>query len=228
LLQLPVLTHEEAGYRYLRRFFAMSFVVLLPVKPPARGKSRLDLAPEARTELATAFALDTAAACLATPSVVAVLVVTDDALFARAVGELGCAAIPDGVTDDLNGSLRLGAAEAVRRWPDARPVALCGDLPALRPADLEAALGAVAGLAAAFVTDAAGTGTTLYSATADFAPRYGLDSAAQHAATGAVAVPGELASLRHDVDTLADLRAAIPLGLGPHSTLAAGRLGLLV
>jgi hypothetical protein len=41
-------------------------------------------------------------------------------------------------------------------------------------------------------------------------------------------VPGELASLRHDVDTLADLRAAIPLGLGPHSTLAAGRLGLLV
>jgi 2-phospho-L-lactate guanylyltransferase len=180
----------------------MSFVVLLPVKPPARGKSRLDLAPEARTVLAT--------------------------LFARAVDELGCAAIPDGVTDDLNGSLRLAAAEAVRRWPGARPVALCGDLPALRPMDLEAALVAVAEVAAAFVADAAGTGTTLYSAAAGFAPRYGLDSAALHAAAGAVPVPGELVSLRHDVDTLADLRAAVPLGLGPRSTLAAGRLGLLV
>jgi 2-phospho-L-lactate guanylyltransferase len=206
----------------------MSFVVLLPVKPPARGKSRLDLAPGARTALATAFALDTAAACLATPAVDAVLVVTDDALFARAVGELGCAAIPDGVTDDLNGSLRLAAAEAVRRWPGARPVALCGDLPALRPTDLEVALVTVAEAAAAFVADAAGTGTTLYSSAADFAPRYGLDSAALHAAGGAVPVSGELVSLRHDVDTLADLREAVPLGLGPRSTLAAGRLGLLI
>lgn len=205
----------------------MSFVVLLPVKPPARGKSRLDLAPEARTALATAFALDTAAACLATRSVAAVLVVTDDASFARAAGELGCAAIPDGVTDDLNGSLRLAAAEAVRRWPGARPVALCGDLPALRPADLEAALGVAAGLMAAFVADAAGTGTTLYSAAADFAPCYGLDSAARHAEAGAAPVPGELSSLRHDVDTLADLRAVVPLGIGPRTTLAAGRLGLL-
>ncbi|HVX53086.1 2-phospho-L-lactate guanylyltransferase [Nocardioides sp.] len=205
----------------------MSFVVLLPVKPPARGKSRLDLAPGARTALATAFALDTAAACLATPSVTAVLVVTDDALFARAVGGLGCSAIPDGVTDDLNGSLRLAAAEAVRRWPGARPVALCGDLPALRPADLEAALAAVNGSPAAFVTDAAGTGTTLYSAATDFSPRYGPDSAALHADAGATPVPGELVSLRHDVDTLADLRDVVPLGLGPRTTLAAGQLGLL-
>lgn len=207
----------------------MSFAVLLPVKPPSRGKSRLaDLSDEARTALASAFALDTASACLATPSVGAVLAVTDDALFASALVGLGCDAIPDGVTDDLNGSLRLAAAEAVRRWPALRPVALCGDLPALRPVDLEAALSSMAD-GPAFVADASGTGTTLYSAAvASFAPCYGLDSARLHAASGAVPVTGELVSLRHDVDTLEDLRSAVPLGLGPRTTLVAAQLGVLV
>lgn len=207
----------------------MSFAVLLPVKPPARGKSRLvGLADEARITLATAFALDTAAACLATESVGAVLAVTDDALFAAALVGVGCAAIPDGVTEDLNASLQQAAAEAARRWPDLRPVALCGDLPALRPADLDAALsGAAPGQC--FVADTAGTGTTLYCAPlADFAPRYGPESARLHAEAGAVPLPGELASLRHDVDTLQDLQAAVPLGLGPRTMLAAGQVGLLL
>jgi 2-phospho-L-lactate/phosphoenolpyruvate guanylyltransferase len=216
----------------------MSFAVLLPVKPPARGKSRLvglpgtELTDEGRVALATAFALDTAAACLAAAEVGAVLAVTDDAFFASSLMALGCAAIPDGVTDDLNGSLRLAAAEAVRRWPDLRPVALCGDLPALRPADLDAALASVtaaAGDGACFVADAAGTGTTLYSAPlASFSPSYGVDSARLHTASGAVPLGGELISLRHDVDTLEDLRAVVPLGLGARTTLAAARLGLLV
>jgi 2-phospho-L-lactate guanylyltransferase len=207
----------------------MSFAVLLPVKPPARGKSRMVGVPDqARIALATAFALDTAAACLATPSVGAVLAVTDDAVFAAALTGLGCAAIPDGVTEDLNGSLQLAAAEAGRRWPQLRPVALCGDLPALRPVDLDAALtGAAPG--PCFVADEAGTGTTLYSAPLpDFAPCYGPESARLHAQAGAVPLAGELVSLRHDVDTLEDLRAAVPLGLGPRTTLAAGQVGLLV
>ena len=214
----------------------MSFAVLLPVKPPAHGKSRLvglppaALTDEGRVALATAFALDTAAACLAASAVGAVLAVTDDARFASSLVALGCAAIPDGVSEDLNGSLRLAAAEAVRRWPGLRPVALCGDLPALRPRDLDAALSAASAAGGAcFVADAAGTGTTLYSApVADFAPSYGVDSARLHAASGARALDGELVSLRHDVDTLEDLRAVVPLGLGARTTLVAARLGLLV
>ncbi|WP_026145856.1 2-phospho-L-lactate guanylyltransferase [Nocardioides sp. Iso805N] len=217
----------------------MSFAVLLPVKPPARGKSRLvglpggaALSDAGRVALATAFALDTATACLGASSVGAVLAVTDDALFASSLVALGCAAIPDGVTDDLNGSLRLAAAEAVRRWPRLRPVALCGDLPALRSADLDAALTdalATAPEGPCYVADAAGTGTTLYSAPLPtFAPSYGVDSARLHAASGAVPLAGELVSLRHDVDTLEDLRAVVPLGLGPRTTLAAAQLGLLV
>jgi len=211
---------------------AMSFAVLLPVKPPARGKSRLvGVSDQARVALATGFALDTAVACLAAGRVGAVLAVTDDALFASSLVGLGCAAIPDGVTEDLNGSLRLAAHEAVRRWPALRPVALCGDLPALRAAELDAALSGVAsaGERACFVADEAGTGTTLYSApAAAFSPSYGLDSARLHAEAGALALPGELASLRHDVDTLDDLRAAVPIGLGPRTTLVAAQFGLLV
>ena len=210
----------------------MSFAVLLPVKPPRRGKSRLvGVSDEARVALATGFALDTAAACLAAGQVGAVLTVTDDALFARSLVELGCAAIPDGVTEDLNGSLRLAAHEARRRWPALRPVALCGDLPALRPVELDTALDAVtaAGEQACFVADEAGTGTTLYSAPAEgFSPSYGLDSARLHAAGGALALSGELVSLRHDVDTLDDLRSAVPIGLGPRTLLAAAQFGLLV
>lgn len=214
----------------------MPFAVLLPVKPPSRGKSRLvGLPDEGRIALASAFALDTAAACLAATQVEAVLAVTDDALFAGALVELGCAAIPDGVTEDLNGSLRLAAQEAVRRWPGLRPVALCGDLPALRPAELDRALDLAADAIAAgdehacFVADAAGSGTTLYTASAgSFSPAYGIDSARLHADSGALPLPGELVSLRHDVDTLEDLRDAASIGLGPRTTLAAGRFGLLV
>ena len=46
------------------------FAVILPVKPPSRGKSRLvGIDDDRRAALARAFALDTAEACLATPSV---------------------------------------------------------------------------------------------------------------------------------------------------------------
>jgi len=207
----------------------MSFVVLLPVKPPARGKSRLvGVSDATRAALASAFALDTAAACLASEAVAAVLAVTDDDAFAASLMALGCAAIPDGVTGDLNGSLTLGALEAVRRWPGSQPVALCGDLPALRAADLDAALALVAETdGPCFVADEAGTGTTLYTAPAElFAPRYGAGSAALHA-EASKSLDGDLVSLRHDVDTLEDLRSAVRIGLGPRTTLAAAHAGLI-
>ena len=198
------------------------FAVLLPVKPPARGKSRLvGIDSGQRATLARAFALDTAEACLATARVAEVLVVTDDAIFADEVGALGCAAIPDGVSGDMNGTLRLAAAEAARRWPGLVPVALCGDLPALRPSDLDAALGSIDPGTTAFVGDAEGTGTTLYTAAAAaFDPRFGPGSRAAHEDAGAKAVDGELVSLRHDVDTIDDLRDVRRLGLGPRTELA--------
>ena len=166
-------------------------------------------------------------ACLDTPGVAQVLAVTDDAAFAVRLAAAGCAVVPDGVTGDLNGSLRQAVAEARRRWPGLHPVALCADLPALRPDDLARALAALPASAPAFVADAAGTGTTLYAAPYDdFDPHFGPGSRAAHLASGAVEVPGELASLRQDVDDLDDLPRATALGLGartpggpaPHSS----------
>lgn len=196
------------------------------MKPPARGKSRLaSLEPSVRRRLAEAFALDTAAACLACPAVAAVLAVTDDGLFSRALVELGCEAIPDGVSDDLNGTLRQAAAEAQRRWPALVPAVLLGDLPALRPSDLTEALGSVPAGRAAYVADADGLGTTLYTAAYDdFAPRFGGGSRAAHELLGAIPVAGELATLRRDVDQLEDLRTAAALGLGPRTAAVVSEL----
>jgi 2-phospho-L-lactate guanylyltransferase len=192
------------------------FVVLVPVKPPAVGKSRLEgLGDDVRRRLAEAFAHDTVVACVAADTVAAVLVVTDDAPFSAVLSGLGCAAIPDGVTDDLNGTLRQAAAEAARRWPRLIPVAVCADLPALRSADLDDALARVATGHPWFVADADGAGTTLYVASHDeFDPRFGPGSRAAHLDAGAAELLDVAASVRRDVDDLDDLREAIALGVG--------------
>jgi 2-phospho-L-lactate guanylyltransferase len=203
-----------------------SYVVLLPVKPPARGKTRLEVDPLRRRALAAAFALDTARACLAAARVSAVLAVTDDARFADDLRSAGCETIPDGVTGDLNESLRQAAAEASRRWPDAVPAAVCADLPALLPDDLDAALDDAStawegGADAAFVADHDGVGTTLYTAAYDtFAPRFGTGSRAAHLDAGAHEISATVPTLRLDVDDRAAFAEAVTLGVGAHTRLA--------
>lgn len=200
------------------------YVVVIPVKPPGVGKSRLVGVPAGhRVALATAFALDTVAACLDTTGVERVLVTTDDADLAARVRSMGAEACPDG-SSGLNPALVQAVAEAARRWPYLRPVALLADLPALRSDELGAALESLPA-GPAYVADAAGTGTSLYSATHDaFAPRFGAGSAAAHADDGAAPVPGPLPGLRQDVDDLDSLRAAIELGVGPATTAALSAL----
>jgi 2-phospho-L-lactate/phosphoenolpyruvate guanylyltransferase len=203
-----------------------TYAVVVPVKPPTIGKSRLQGPTDReRRQLAEAFALDTVAACLETAAVAQVLVATDDAAFSTRFATLGCATVPDGDTTDLNAALRQAAAEARRRWPDLCPVALCADLPALRPDDLAAALHSVDGASPAFVADAAGSGTTLYLAPYDeFDPRFGVDSRRAHAESGALEIAGDLPTLRHDVDDLDDLRAALVIGVGAETRRLAATL----
>ena len=195
------------------------YAVLIPVKPPAVGKSRLaDAGSESRRALAEAFALDTVSACVAADTVARVLVVTDDVQVASAVADLGAAALPDGVSGDLNGTLRQAAAEAARRWPQLLPVALCADLPALRAEDLDATLARILTPHPWFVPDASGVGTTMYAASCEeFDPRFGPGSRAEHRLAGAHELTDVPASVRRDVDDLDDLRAAMALGVGPHT-----------
>lgn len=191
-------------------------VALIPVKPPDRGKSRLVGVPDrARGRLAAAFAHDTVRACLAAATLARVLVVTDDADFATQLAGLGAETCPDGDVRGLNAALRHAATISADRWPGLRPVALCADLPALRPAEIDDVLARLPD-GPAYVADAEGMGTTLYTAAYDaFDPRYGAGSALAHAASGALPLHGELPGLRRDVDDLDDLRDAAGLGVGP-------------
>jgi 2-phospho-L-lactate guanylyltransferase len=208
----------------------LSWSVVIPIKLLTQAKSRLaGLAGTRRGELALAMAADTVAALLACPAVAGVIVVTDDGTAGAVLRGLGAVVIPDSPGSGLNPALVFGASHAHRHGPGRGRAALAADLPALRPAEIGAALAAASAWPQAFVADAAGSGTTLYTASpaAPFSPRFGPGSRDRHAAAGAVPLdlPG-IGGLRQDVDTAADLRRAAGLGLGPRTApVAAGLLG---
>ncbi|MER6091531.1 2-phospho-L-lactate guanylyltransferase [Streptomyces bluensis] len=207
----------------------MQWTLVVPLKPLAHAKSRLsDTAGDAvRPGLALAFAQDTVAAALSCPAVRDVAVVTDDRLAGRELAALGARIVPDIPGAGLNAALAHG--EAIVRTPRReRPVAaLNADLPALRPAELARVLEAAAEFPRAFLADAAAMGTTLLAAApgAELLPAFGTGSRSRHRASGAVELALDAVdSVRQDVDTGEDLRAALALGVGPRTAAAAARL----
>ncbi|MDH6439774.1 2-phospho-L-lactate guanylyltransferase [Streptomyces sp. SAI-144] len=207
----------------------MQWTLVIPLKPLARAKSRLsDTADDGvRPGLALAFAQDTVAAALACPAVGDVAVVTDDVLAGRELATLGARIVPDEPRGGLNAALSHAAAVVRSTRPESALAALNADLPALRPLELARVLDAAAEFPRAFLADAATIGTTLLTARedAELRPAFGLDSRARHRASGATELPlTEVDSVRQDVDTGEDLRAALALGVGPRTAAAAARL----
>lgn len=184
--------------------------LVIPVRDAASAKSRLagDGGVEAdarRAALAAAIALDTVSA----------------ARGAREVGELiVVGSLPEPlpgvrVVDDPGFGLLVAIGAGLAAADPASPTAvLLGDLPALQPADLDAALVAASEHHWAFVPDAEGEGSTLVVASAGLphSLRFGADSAAQHRDAGYIEldVP-ECSGLRRDVDTLEQLAALAAL-----------------
>lgn len=204
--------------------------VVVPVKHLDVAKSRLSgHGDPARRELALAFAVDVVRAALDCPVVREVLVVTDDPQAAAALGALGARVAPDDPDAGLNPALAHGAELLRAQDPLLGVVTVSADLPALSPDDLAAVLRAVPPGGRAFVADSAGTGTTLLaaSAPAPLLPSYGAGSRARHLASGAVELPGT-AALRRDVDTPADLREAVALGVGARTAAVAAGLPALL
>jgi 2-phospho-L-lactate guanylyltransferase len=203
--------------------------VLVPVKRPAVAKSRLGgLGDRARVDLAHAFAVDTVAAVQGCLLVARVLVVTDDHLLAAWMAAQGADVIPDGASD-LNGTLVQAAAEMHRRDPHLGLVALCADLPALRPSELASALGATDPARMSFVADQERAGTTAVVAPTleTFRPSFGPGSRRQHLEADAFEVDGvDVPGLRRDVDDPDDLVAAIKLGVGPRTSMVTTALRL--
>ncbi|MFH0521264.1 2-phospho-L-lactate guanylyltransferase [Streptomyces sp. M41] len=207
----------------------MQWTLVVPLKPLARAKSRLsDTAADGlRPGLALAFAQDTVAAALACPAVKDVAVVTNDALAGRELGALGAHIVPDQPEDGLNAALAHAAAVVRSSRPESPLAALNADLPALRPLELARVLDSAAEFPRAFLPDAAEIGTTLLAAGPgrELLPAFGSDSRDRHHESGAeeLCLDG-VDSVRQDVDTGADLRAALTLGVGPRTAAAAARL----
>jgi 2-phospho-L-lactate guanylyltransferase len=202
--------------------------VVVPAKRLAVAKTRLrpltavlgDGTAAEHDALVLALLADTVTAAIACPLVTEVVVVTVDTAAADLVRALGAGTLADEPDAGLNPALEHGARSV------AGPVAaLSSDLPALRPEELAAALEAASAVPRAFVADFQGTGTTLLTAAGvPLRPSFGPASADAHRAGGAVPLSGIWPGLVRDVDTDADLRAAVALGTGPHTTALLGRL----
>ncbi|WP_344971395.1 2-phospho-L-lactate guanylyltransferase [Salinactinospora qingdaonensis] len=205
--------------------------LVVPVKRLAAAKSRLAaFTGPHRGELALAVATDTVTAAAACPVVTEIVIVAESHADLDALRDIGRVHV---VTDEpaagLNPALRHGAAVAGARTPGTWVCALSADLPALRPAELHRVLAAAERHDHAFLADTAGTGTTAYTARpgTGFTPAFEGPSRRRHRESGASELTlADVASVRRDVDTPADLREAIALGVGPHTAKIVARLGL--
>ena len=203
----------------------MQWRVLVPIKHGAPAKTRLRSATteqDQHAELVRAIQLDTLDAVLAlrTHPLLGGLFVVSGQLPTTLPAEIEV--LPD-AGGGLNAALAAAAAELSRRFPGDGVVAMVADLPALRSADLLAALHQAPVAGRSFVRDLDGSGATLLAAGpgSPLTPLFGPQSAQRHLASGA----GELKaadSLRCDVDSAADLSRCRELGVGMLTTQLIG------
>lgn len=200
--------------------------LLVPVKSLARAKTRLRGgvgSAQAHRTLALALVRDTIAAAAGAAVVHRVVAICSDAMVREALAHDGVDVIGDEPTTGLNPALRYGAALLRATNPAAAIGALQGDLPALRPEELDCAVREGLSIdSRTFCTDRTGLGTTLLLAPPPLHldPRFGPGSAAAHRGGGARELSGSWPGLRCDVDTVADLAVAAGLGLGPFTRTA--------
>lgn len=196
--------------------------LLLAVKDLRRAKSRLLGAADggggsrrAHAELVLAMVSDTLTAALATQVVRHVVVVTPDPAVAALARRGGAEVLHEEPEGGLNSCLESAAGLLRRRDPHSVIGALQADLPALRPAELTAAVVSAAGRRSC-CPDRQGHGTTLLLSAVggELHPRFGRGSCRAHRQTGALVLTGPWPSLACDVDSHADLVVAAELGLG--------------
>lgn len=189
------------------------WTVLVPIRG-VLGKSRLPqgVGGHPRSDWVVAMAHDTVTAVARAGLVERVVVVLGEPFdeLASRLGALSSVELTVQASgEDLNSSLTTVASRF-----EGRPVAVVlGDLPCLRPADLdEVLLAAAAGPVVVADADRAGS-VMIADPASPPAPRFGQGSLAAHLGGGYRELTAPL-RLRRDVDTEVDLRSAIGLGLG--------------
>ncbi|GIG38391.1 2-phospho-L-lactate guanylyltransferase [Cellulomonas phragmiteti] len=202
---------------------------MVPVKDARVGKSRLTGAfdDDARARLVRWMATATVKALLAADRVEAVVLVTPDPVLAAHPWGASVTVLdePTGAAGGTSSSRRgldaavlAGAAHVRTAAPRAPVVVVLGDLPSLVAAEVDAVLTAASLRPRAHVPDAAGTGTTLLTATwpHELRPAFGPGSSARHAAAGHLRLDVPATSgARRDVDVPADVQKLAALLPGP-------------
>lgn len=206
---------------------SMGVGLIIAVKRLGAAKSRLSalFGPDVREGVVLAMLVDTLTAARAVPTVGSITVVTPDPVVAAAVSDLGAVVVADptpaGHLDPLNNAIRAACGRVADWTPNI--AVLQGDLPALRAAELDAALASAAKHPRSFVADRPGTGTSaLFAFGVPADPRFGSDSARRHRDSGAVELVGDWPGLRCDIDTPEDLAEARHLGIGAATAEAIG------
>jgi len=193
------------------------WTVIVPVKQITLAKTRLSgMDGKTRRALAIAFARDTVAAAAASSMVDRVVVVSNDDVAADIAGGVA-ELIPDEPDAGLNPALVYAASCVRARRPEAPVAAMSSDLPAVRGDDITRALRRGPSTPW-FVPDMDGIGTTFLAAPHGqlWTPVFGAGSRRAHLAAGVAEIDTSgLERLRRDVDTAADLVAALRLGVGP-------------
>jgi 2-phospho-L-lactate/phosphoenolpyruvate guanylyltransferase len=208
-------------------------------------ESALDVgfSAEQRSELALAFLHDTVKAARQANGVQRVIVVSSaPELVGSAAGDwrggAPASALPvreapvELVADPgagLNAAFEAGARAGRRGNPAAGIAALTGDLPLVRPVDLQHALLLATRHPLGVVADRSGAGTTMITVRPGerLTPRFGVGSFAAHRASGYTPLDLEVGSpLRFDIDSAADLRIAATAspGLGAETRAVVERL----
>jgi 2-phospho-L-lactate/phosphoenolpyruvate guanylyltransferase len=188
--------------------------VIIPVKPFASAKSRLPSGPI----FAHSFLLDVISAVRGSSEVSHIRVVTADPTVADIAAAQNCFITVEAAPDGINQAVAQAALEV----PPGHGIAvILGDLPCLTPGALNVALETAARVEVAFVSDEAGTGSTMWFSRkgGPIETHFGERSRAAHRASGATEIdaePGSLwsAQLHRDVDTEVDLWDAIRIGVG--------------
>jgi len=180
-------------------------VLLVPQKDLDQAKSRMQLSPPRRRDLAVSMLRRTLTAA-AGVRFTAVVVVLDNPADAREIHDRDVTPFTPEVAG-LNESLVVAEEFARVRWGAVRLAVMPADLPLATAPLLDTALRLAARHERAFLPDISARGTTLLFAGKDAAlkPAYGPHSAHAHEGNGArrLRAPG-LDHLRHDVDDMAD------------------------
>lgn len=211
----------------------MSFVVTIAARGGAAAKTRCSdvLGPNERARLAEAMLADMLCALASVRGLARIRVITPTPSLVRLAEGVGADAVTQSLelqaADGLNAAFELGMDLASERDPYAGHLLLPGDLPRLKPADVDALLSLCsehAVVVARALLDG-GTGALALRAGARIRAAFGPDSFARHLAharaAGLPSATVSAESLGLDVDRPEDLAALIE---GAPTTLTAGLL----